>query len=94
MKKKFVEPEIVRIDLGMTENIASSQKPDYPLYDAVILQVFVRQYGNGCFEFYKDGNVPVFGHGLGLDPLIDQLQADKCFYDPAAEARALRLRGR
>ena len=32
MKKEFIEPEIVRIDLKMTENIAASQQEVNMIY--------------------------------------------------------------
>lgn len=94
MKKQFIEPKIRRIELRMTEKIATSEKPVYSLYDNMFLQVLVRVSASGCFDFYKDSDTRVFGHGLSLNDLIDSLQEHNCFVDPGAEARALSMRGR
>ena len=48
MKKKFVEPEMVRIELKMTENIADSEQYDTSGYGELAFSVYTRQYVINC----------------------------------------------
>ena len=51
MKKKFVEPELVKIELNMTENIAMSQKEEHTdVYGLKMRQV--EGTPGGCQVFY------------------------------------------
>ena len=96
MKKKFVEPEIVRIDLKMTENIADSEQYGKDeLIGLGALQVYTRQFVEGCNVFYVGTNIPPTGHGYA-DPneLVMQLAMGRCFTNPAEQARAFMLYGR
>ena len=90
MKKTFIEPQLMRIDLKMTENIASS-KPDYNHYNGGFLPVIVREFGTACYDFFKESNIPVYGHGLTYWQLADALVKLEinCFADEEAKARAV-----
>lgn len=60
MKKKFVEPEIVRIDVKMTENIATSQKPYvYPYQFYYTFWITVQMNYINCKEEYVDTGLKV-----------------------------------
>ena len=96
MKKKFVEPEIVRIDLKMTENIAASEGyGEEELIGLGSLHVFTRQYVQGCNVYYVGTEIKPSGHNY-TDPneLVMQLAMGRCFTNPAEQARAFMLYGR
>ena len=62
MKKKFIEPELVRIDLNMTENIASSGAGEkyYPIISSNGFEAMfaTKQSAAGyCTTFVADSSV-------------------------------------
>lgn len=96
MKKKFVEPEIVRIDLKMTENIAGSEGyGEDELIGMGSLRVYTRQFVDGCNTFYVGTEIRPSSHPY-TDPneLVMQLAMGRCFTNPAEQARAFMLYGR
>lgn len=69
MKKKFTEPEIVRIDLKMTENIATSQSyPPIPYKFYYTFWVTVQMNYNACKEEYVTTGMKVIP-GVDLELL-------------------------
>ena len=80
----------MRIDLKMTENIASSD-PDYNRYEGGFLPVIVREFGTACHKYFKESNIPVYGHGLSYRELARELSflEINCFADEEAKARAV-----
>ncbi len=62
MKKKFIEPELVRIDLNMTENIASSGNGEkyYPIISSNGFEAMfaTKQGATGyCTTFVADSSI-------------------------------------
>lgn len=51
MKKKFIEPEIKRIELNLNENIASSEEPFYQEVGGMFKVTHGKQ---GCLENVQD----------------------------------------
>lgn len=71
MKKNFVEPELVRIDLKMTENIATSQGDRYFRIQGGIFNSFAtRQYVDMCSKFVAKTEIEfawVLNSGLTME---------------------------
>ena len=59
MKKKFVEPEIVRIEMKMTENIAQSDQYGEDFIGEGQFRVYTRQAVENCHDFYVNTNPPL-----------------------------------
>ena len=94
MKKKFVEPEIVRIDLNMTENIADSEQYSEGV-GSLGFRVYTRQFVDNCQVYYVQTSIPPLGHGYtNVNELVTAIAAGECFTNPADKARALMMYGR
>ena len=95
MKKKFVEPEIIRIDLKMTENIADSEQYDIEYSGLLNMTVKTRQFIEQCHEYYVSTNIKPPGN-IYEDPndLAFDLAVGRCFAKAADQARALMMYGR
>lgn len=72
MKKKFLEPEIVRIDIKMTENIATSGAApgevvnDYAYGEVIMFIITAKINSKQCFEILVDsGQAPNWTHNPG-----------------------------
>lgn len=91
MKKKFIEPELIRIDLRMAESIAASEQ--YQEYQNGFLGVIVKQYGDACYELYKDTNYPVVENPLITEKFLLDLLNSQCFKNSAAKAMAFSAYG-
>ena len=83
MKKKFVEPEIVRIDVKMTENIAASKvEGDINFYaggDGTSIMLYARIYGSTCFKYMVESSyvIPKQDHIVHWDEALIA-QANNC----------------
>ena len=82
MKKKFVEPEIVRIDVKMTENIAASVEGDRNFYAGggnTSIMLYARIYGSTCFKYMVESTyiIPVQDHIVHLNEALIA-QANNC----------------
>ena len=95
MKKKFVEPEIVRIDLNMTENIADSEQYDTEYSGLLDMTVKTRQFVQQCHEYYVSTDIKPPGN-IYEDPndLAYELALGRCFVRKSDQARALMMYGR
>ena len=95
MKKKFVEPEIVRIDLNMTENIADSEQFDTEYSGLLNIRVKTRQFVEQCHEYYVSTTIKPPGN-IYDDPndLASALAMGRCFAKASDQARALMMYGR
>ena len=95
MKKKFVEPEMVRIELKMTENIADSEQYDTSGYGELAFSVYTRQYVDHCQKYYVQTEIEPYIHGYtDTNELVTKLAIGRCFTNPADQARALMMYGR
>ena len=85
MKKKFIEPEIKRIELNLNENIASSDtRPEL-----VTGGVRVTVEEEGCLESVHGTGIHVDEYLLTKENLFE-VWDKKCFVDsPASVARRL-----
>ena len=95
MKKIFTEPEIVRIDLKMTENIAESEQfGEDEIIGMGSLRVYTRQFVEGCNVYYVGTTISPSGHNYA-DPneLVMQLAMGRCFTNPGEQARAFMMYG-
>ena len=94
MKKKFVEPEIVRIDLNMTENIADSEQYSEGV-GSLGFRVYTRQFVEQCHEYYVSTNIKPPGN-IYEDPndLASELALGRCFVRKSDQAKALMMYGR
>ena len=95
MKKKFVEPEIVRIDLNMTENIAESEQYGTEYFGLLNMYVKTRQSVVECQELYVNTEIKPSNHDY-TDPnqLVIAIASGGCFIYPSDAARALMMYGR
>ena len=95
MKKMFVEPEMVRIELNMFENIAQSEQ--YTLqYSEIGFPVYTKQYIENCHKIYvnTDPEVPTVGHGYtNTNLLVIAIAGGSCFTNPNDKARAFMMYG-
>lgn len=91
MKKKFVEPEVVRFELKMTESIAASEQYSNGM-GLLNIPVYTRQYVDECYGFYVQTNIVPADPGI-TDPyiLLGQIMEGRCLTNPADEVRALMM---
>lgn len=95
MKKKFVEPEMVRIELKMTENIADSEQYDTSGYGELAFPVYTRQFVDHCQKYYVLTEIEPYIHGItDTNELVKLIAGGRCFTNPADQARALMMYGR
>lgn len=78
MKKFFIEPEIVRIDLKMTENIADSSMPENPIprdYEYGFRYYVTTSVGNDymCYDYIFN---PTYGYKAPPRPIPTQTAID------------------
>lgn len=95
MKKKFVEPEIVRVDLKMTENIADSEQYGTEGFGMLGFPVYTRQYVEQCHEYYVGTMIKPPGLEFpNTNELVMEIAKGGCFTNPIDQARALMMYGR
>lgn len=86
MKKKFVEPEIVKIELNMTENIATSVQEE----ETPVMGFLMRQEAGtpgGCRMFYVKTD-----HGVINEHTLMEIYFKGCISDGSeAEQQVLRM---
>ena len=66
MRKKFVEPEIVKIELNLSENIATSVEDDETLVYGFIMRQAAGVVG-GCKKYYVETNHKTINGGNIVD---------------------------
>lgn len=82
MKKNFVEPELVRIDLKMTENIATSQGERYFRISNGNFRFYAtRQYIDQCTTFVAKTDI-LFNWAISSEMTMEQEEwiMDTCYY--------------
>ena len=83
MKKKFIEPEIKRIELNLNENIASSNP------EIILGGVRVTIAEDGCLESVQETGIH-YDNYLETEFNMLAVWRNKCFVDsPASVARRL-----
>ena len=87
MKKKFIEPEIKRIELNLNENIASSN-----IVSSVKLFVNVAIGFDGCDASVQGTDIP-FGPPILDEPYLSQLKEKECFIFDVTKTEAARMLG-
>lgn len=94
MKKKFIEPEIIRIDLKLSENIAASEQFGTSGYSELSFSVYTRQYVENCQVYYVRTEIEPYNHSYtNTDQLVIAIAGGSCFTNPLDQARAFRMYG-
>ena len=95
MKKQFMEPEIVRIQLNLTENIAQSEHYG-PGYNVLGITAKTKLDVADCDKIFVDTEPPLSTEGYNTkDPneIVIQIALGRCFINPLEQARAMMTYG-